>query len=138
IVIVSEDERNRCHQTWPISRGGWGTDGVWNDDFHHSARVAATGHAEAYYADYAGSPQELISAVRHGHLYQGQWNARQGPFRGCPSRDTPAPHYVHFLQNHDQVANSARGLPTHILGSPGPHRALTTLLPLAPQPPMLV
>ena len=27
---------------------------------------------------------------------------------GTPSRNIAAPHFVHFLQNHDQVANSAR------------------------------
>src|SRR4051794_17563854 len=137
IIIVSEDERNRCHQTWPTNRGGWGTDSVWNDDFHHSARVAATGHAEAYYGDYAGSPQELISAIRHGHLYQGQWNARQGMIRGCPSGGSAAPHFVQFLQNHDQVANSPTGMRTHALTTPGRHRALTTLLLLSPETPML-
>jgi maltooligosyltrehalose trehalohydrolase len=46
-------------------------------------------------------------------------------------------HFVHFLQNHDQVANSARGLRTHLLTSPGRHRALTALLLLGPQTPML-
>jgi maltooligosyltrehalose trehalohydrolase len=137
IIIFSEDERNRCQQVWPSREGGWGVDGLWNDDFHHACRVAATGHAEAYYSDYAGTPQELISAIRLGHLYQGQWNERQGLIRGCPSGKTPAPHFVHFLQNHDQVANSARGVRTHVLTSPGRHRALTTLLLLAPQTPML-
>ena len=47
------------------------------------------------------------------------------------------PHFVHFLQNHDQVANSARGLRTHSLTTAGRHRALTTLLLLGPQTPML-
>ncbi len=47
---------------------------VWADDFHHTARVAATGLREAYYGDYLGTPQELISALKRGWLYQGQWN----------------------------------------------------------------
>jgi maltooligosyltrehalose trehalohydrolase len=137
IVVFSEDERNRCQQTWPRDAGGGGVDGVWNDDFHHAARVAATGQNEAYYSDYTGSPQELISAIRLGHLYQGQWNARQGKARGCPVGKTAAAHFVHFLQNHDQVANSARGVRTHVLTTPGRHRALTALLMLGPQTPML-
>ena len=45
--------------------GGWGTDGLFNDDFHHACRVAATGNNEAYYRDFTGSPQELISAIRY-------------------------------------------------------------------------
>ena len=137
ILVFSEDERNRCQQVLPFNKGGWGTDGLWNDDFHHSCRVAATGQAEAYYSDYCGSPQELISAIRLGHLYQGQWNTRQGKNRGNPSLNTPAPHLVHFLQNHDQVANSASGARTHLLTTPGRHRALTALLLLGPQTPLL-
>jgi maltooligosyltrehalose trehalohydrolase len=137
IVIYAEDELNRCHQVRSVKDGGWGTDGILNDDFHHSARVAATGHGEAYYSDYAGTPQELISAIRHGHLYQGQWNPRQRRPRGKPSGNTSAYRFIHFLQNHDQVANSAHGLRTHALTTPGRHRALTTLLLLGPQTPML-
>lgn len=137
IVIISEDERNRCYQTLPPEAGGYGTDGVWNDDFHHSCRVAATGYREGYYEDYQGSPQELIALIRLGHLYQGQWNARQANYRGHPSRYVEAPHFVHCLQNHDQVANSASALRTHTMTSPGRHRALTTLLMLGPQTPML-
>ena len=137
IVVYSEDEMNRGEQVRPVNEGGWGTDGILNDDFHHSCRVAATGHAEAYYADYAGTPQELISAIRHGHLYQGQWVPRRARHRGRPSGDIAAEHFVHFLQNHDQVANSARGQRTHSLTTTGRHRALTALLLLAPQTPML-
>jgi maltooligosyltrehalose trehalohydrolase len=137
ILVFSEDERNRCFQVLPRGEGGYGTDGIWNDDFHHSCRVAATGNREAYYSDYLGTPQELLSAIRLGHLYQGQWNSRQGGHRGHPSRDIAAPHFVHFLQNHDQVANSASGLRTHTMTTPGRHRALTALLLLGPQTPML-
>jgi maltooligosyltrehalose trehalohydrolase len=137
ILILSEDEKNRCQQVLAPDDGGWGTDGLYNDDFHHSCRVAATGNNEAYYRDYSGSPQELISAIRFGHLYQGQWNVRQGRLRGYSTGRIPAAHFIHFLQNHDQVANSARGLRTHLLTSPGRHRALTALLLLGPQTPML-
>ena len=137
ILVYSEDETNRGHQVLPVEQGGWGTDGILNDDFHHSCRVAATGHAEAYYSDYAGTPQELVSTIRHCHLYQGQWNARQGKRRGRPSANVSAERFVHFLQNHDQVANSARGLRTHALTTSGRHRALTALLLLGPQTPML-
>jgi maltooligosyltrehalose trehalohydrolase len=79
----------------------------------------------------------LISAIRLGYLHQGQWNARQGKHRGSPSRNVAAAHFVHFLQNHDQVANSAHGLRTHALTTPGRQRALTALLLLSPQTPLL-
>jgi len=44
---------------------------------------------------------------------------------------------VNFIQNHDQIANSLRGLRLVQLTSPGRLRALTALLLLAPGTPML-
>ncbi|MGH7202048.1 MAG: DUF3459 domain-containing protein, partial [Planctomycetaceae bacterium] len=137
IVIYAEDDHQKVHQVQPVERGGYGLDGLWNDDFHHSARVAATGHAEFYYADFLGTPQELISAVKWGYLYQGQWNVRKQMFRGSPTWNLKAARFVNFLQNHDQVANSSHGDRLHRVTSPGRHRALTALLLLAPETPML-
>lgn len=137
IVIFAEDEHQKVQRITPAEQGGSGLDGVWNDDFHHSARVAGVGHAEFYYSDYAGTPQELISAIKWGYLYQGQWNARQNRFRGTPTLNQDAARFVTFLQNHDQVANSAHGRRLHELTSPGRFRALTTLLLLSPNTPLL-
>ncbi len=61
-----------------------GLDGLWNDDFHHSAMVAMTGRAEAYYCDTAGRPQEFISAAKYGYLFQGQHYSWQKKPRGTP------------------------------------------------------
>jgi maltooligosyltrehalose trehalohydrolase len=135
--IVAENEPQHMKLVQPPSEGGYGLDALWNDDFHHSAHVALTGHSEAYYSDYAGSPQELVSAVRHGFLYQGQWYSWQGKRRGTSSRGADPTVLVNYIQNHDQVANSARGLRGHLLSSPGKWRAITALLLLAPQTPML-
>jgi maltooligosyltrehalose trehalohydrolase len=44
---------------------------------------------------------------------------------------------VTFIQNHDQIANSGRGLRCHQLSSPGIYRAITALMLLAPGTPML-
>jgi maltooligosyltrehalose trehalohydrolase len=137
IVVFSESESQDARQVRDPEAGGFGLDGLLNDDFHHACRVAATGDRGGYYADFNGSPQELISSIRHGYLYQGQWNPRQAKVRGSNARGIAAPHFVHFLQNHDQVANSARSVRTHLLTTPGRHRALTTLLLLGPQTPML-
>src|SRR3954464_8284295 len=90
--------------------GGYGLDAVWNDDFHHSAMVALTGRAEAYYSDTRGEPQELVSAAKYGYLFQGQHYDWQRAPRGTPAWGLPPSAFVVFLQNHDQIANSARGL----------------------------
>jgi maltooligosyltrehalose trehalohydrolase len=110
---------------------------VWNDDFHHTAAVAMTGRREAYYTDYLGAPQEFISAAKYGFLYQGQWYKWQKQRRGAPTFGVPPAAFVTFLDNHDQVANSGRGLRCHELTSPGRYRAMTALLLLGPGTPML-
>jgi maltooligosyltrehalose trehalohydrolase len=137
VILVAENEPQDTRLVRPVEEGGQGLDALWNDDFHHSATVALTGRAEAYYSDYQGAPQELVSAVKYGYLYQGQGYRWQGRRRGKPTFGLPRPAFVTFIQNHDQVANSARGQRAHALASPGRWRALTALTLLGPGTPML-
>ena len=136
-LVIVENEFQDSRMLRPSDEGGYDLDAAWNDDFHHSARVAMTGHSEYYYGDYQGTPQELISATKWGYLYQGQWNRRQQRRRGSPSFGLNAEQFVNFLQNHDQVGNSAHGRRSHQLTSPGRHRAMTALCLLAPGTPLL-
>jgi maltooligosyltrehalose trehalohydrolase len=115
----------------------YGVDGMWNDDFHHTAVVALTSRTEAYFTDYCGSPQEFVSAAKHGFLYQGQRYKWQKQRRGTPALDLNPAAFVNFLENHDQVANSARGRRLWQRTSPGRFRAMTALLLLMPATPML-
>jgi maltooligosyltrehalose trehalohydrolase len=137
IITVAENEPQHTQLVRPLDKDGYGIDALWNDDFHHSARVALTGHNEAYYTDYLGTPQEFISAVKWGYLYQGQWYKWQKQRRGTPGLDLEPAKFVTYIQNHDQVANSVRGLRVSQLTSPGRLRAMTALLLLAPGTPML-
>jgi maltooligosyltrehalose trehalohydrolase len=136
-LMVAENEPQDGELARPAERGGYGMDALWNDDFHHSAMVALTGRSEAYYTDYRGSAQEFISAAKHGFLYQGQWYSWQNQRRGTPVLDLPPEAFITFIQNHDQIANSATGLRIHSQSSPGAYRAFTALLLLGPGTPML-
>ena len=135
--LVGENEPQDARLIRPAERGGHGIDALWNDDFHHSAIVAMTGRNEAYYTDYHGSPQEFISASKWGFLYQGQRYKWQKARRGTPTLDFEPPNFVNFLQNHDQIANSLSGRRIHTVTSAGRLRALTGLLLLGPNTPML-
>ena len=137
IIVIGENEPQETRLLRSPATGGYGLDALWNDDFHHSAMVALTGRAEAYYRDYRGSPQELVSAARHGFLFQGQVYADSGKRRGKPGLDLPPAAMVSFVQNHDQIANSGRGARFHQLTSPGRARAMTALMLLLPSTPML-
>ncbi len=137
IFLVNENEPQDSRLIRTISNGGMGLDASWNDDFHHTVRVALTGRRDAYYTDYHGTIQELISAVKWGYLYQGQFYSWQQQRRGTPSLDLPHAAYVHYIQNHDQIANFGNGERISHFASPALIRAITTMLLLAPQPPML-
>jgi maltooligosyltrehalose trehalohydrolase len=134
---VAENEAQEAHLARAPENGGYGMDALWNDDFHHSAIVALTGKREAYYSDTLGNPQEFLSAARWGYLFQGQRYAWQEARRGHAALDLGAGAFVSYLENHDQVANSARGARVHQLTSPGLMRAMTALSLLAPATPML-
>jgi maltooligosyltrehalose trehalohydrolase len=137
VLLVGENESQDVVNLKAPAEGGRGLDALWNDDFHHSAMVAATGHAEAYYSDTHGTPQEFISSAKYGYLYQGQYYHWQRHRRGTPTFGIAPPAFVVYLQNHDQVANSARGLRGHQMTSPARWRALTALTLLMPNTPML-
>src|SRR5205823_7074058 len=57
--------------------------------------------------------------------------------RGTPTFGFPQRAIINFIQNHDQIANSARGQRVHELTSPGLLKAITALTLLAPGTPML-
>jgi len=137
IFIVGENEPQDSTLVRSPEAGGYGFDAVWNDDFHHSARVALTGRHEAYLTDYRGSPQELISALKWGYLYQGQRYQWQSKVRGRPALDLDARQFVVYLQNHDQIANQVPGERIDRWTSPAELRAMTALMLLSPPTPML-
>jgi maltooligosyltrehalose trehalohydrolase len=137
VIVIGENEPQHTKLVRAPERGGYGLDALWNDDFHHSAMVALTGHNEAYYTDYRGTPQEFISAVKYGFLYQGQHYKWQEKRRGTASLDLPPVASISMIQNHDQIANSAHGTRCHALTDPGKYRAMTALMLLSLGTPML-
>jgi maltooligosyltrehalose trehalohydrolase len=137
VIVVAENEPQHARLVRRRTAGGFGVDALWNDDLHHTTIVAATGRSEAYYSDHAGAPQEFVSAAKWGYLLQGQRYRWQGKRRGTASLDIEPARFVAFLENHDQVANSAHGRRLHQLTTPGRYRALSALILLWPGTPML-
>lgn len=137
IIVIAENERQDTILARDPSTGGYGADGLWNDDYHHSAIVALTGDNDAYYSDHHGTAQELLSALKWGYLFQGQWYGWQRHRRGTPAFDVAPSAFVLYTENHDQIANSSSGRRTHQLTSPGRYRAIVALTLLAPGTPML-
>jgi maltooligosyltrehalose trehalohydrolase len=131
-LVIAESGLNDPKVVRDHGAGGWGCDGVWADDFHHSLRVLLTGEREGYYEDF-GSVAQLAKAWHRPHVHDGIYSAfRQRRF-GARADDVPPGRFVVFDQNHDQVGNRAFG---DRMPAPGrPLAAFCTLL--APFVPLL-
>jgi maltooligosyltrehalose trehalohydrolase len=137
VVLIAEDERNDVRLIRPGDDGGYGLDAVWADDFHHAVRVFLTGEREGYYANYAGSAEEIAQGIAGGFIYQGQTSPRTGKPRGTRVTDEPGSAFVFCTQNHDQVGNRPFGERLDHQIDAGRRAAATALLLFAPQTPML-
>ncbi|GAB4251195.1 MAG: malto-oligosyltrehalose trehalohydrolase [Thermoleophilia bacterium] len=137
VLVTLENEDQQAWFARKPERGGAGADGLWNDDFHHAAKVALSGAGDAYYTGFTGGPQELVSAARRGFLFQGQPSPHLGRRRGTPAGDLSPEQFIVYLDNHDQVANAGAGRRVHMLTDPGSLRALTAYLLLCPSTPLL-
>jgi maltooligosyltrehalose trehalohydrolase len=115
------------------------SDAQWNDDVHHCLHVILTGETHSYYADYREEPHALLArALAQGFAFQGEHSGHAGTARGRPSGSLPPTAFINFLQNHDQVGNRALGERiTRLVDEPAALRASSSILLLAPCPPMI-
>lgn len=137
IILIAENDWQDAKMVRPRKLGGDDLDGMWNDDFHHSAVVALTGRKQAYFQDYRGTPQDFISAAKYGFLYQGQALSWRKALRGRPTPGISPEAFVCFLENHDQIANTGPGERVRFETSAARYRAMTALLLLGPWTPLL-
>ena len=140
IHLTTEDDRNitRLHERDASGAPVLYT-AEWNDDFHHTAHVAATGESEGYYADYLDGPAEkLARALAEGYVFQGElshfWD--DAP-RGVPSAHLPPTAFVNFIQNHDQIGNRAFSERLADLAPARVVEVFTAILLLGPHIPLL-
>lgn len=136
--VIAEDERNEPRLVRPVSTGGFGLDGVWADDFHHILRVMLTGQRDGYFADFSGTAEELTETLNHGWLYRGQTRLSDGGPRGGDTDGLARPQFVYCISNHDQIGNRAFGERLEHTISAAAYRAVSALLCLVPETPLLV
>ena len=108
ITVIAESDLNDSRVIDQPSRGGYGLDGQWNDDFHHALRVVLTGEQKGYYQDFHGI-KDLVSAVRDGFAYQGRPSVHRRRRHGNSSQHCLPSQFVVFSQNHDEIGNRAVG-----------------------------
>lgn len=137
IVLIAEDHRNLAQMIRSHQQGGWGLDGVWADDFHHQLRRLLAGDHEGYYHDFTGSVDDLVTTIRQGWFYCGQYSDYLQETRGTDPTGLNPRSFVVCLQNHDQVGNRALGERLHHQIDLAAYRAASALLLCVPQTPLL-
>ncbi|KAA3511653.1 malto-oligosyltrehalose trehalohydrolase [Agrobacterium rosae] len=107
----------------------------WNDGFHHVVHRIVTGETSGIFDKFADTPfDQLRKIAAEGYVDAGEPTiSKHLP----PTASLPSTSFIHFLQNHDQVGNRALGDRLHTTIDDQLHRALTALLLLSPQIPLL-
>jgi maltooligosyltrehalose trehalohydrolase len=108
LVVIAESNLNDVRVINPPSKGGYGLDAQWNDDFHHCLHTLLTNERNGYYQDF-GEMSQLAKALREGFVYSGQYSSYRKRRHGSSSKHLPADKFVVFSQNHDQVGNRLKG-----------------------------
>ena len=106
--LIAESDVNDFRVVIPGKSGGYGIDGMWCDDFHHSLHTLLTAEDKGYYIDF-GKVEHLAKSIREGFVYSGGYSQFRKKNHGNSSKDILAKQMVVFSQNHDQIGNRMLG-----------------------------
>jgi maltooligosyltrehalose trehalohydrolase len=136
LVLIAESDLNDPRLVRSVTRGGYGLDAHWADDFHHAIHSFFTGERTGYYADFHGLA-DIARALACGYVYQGQYSEYRRRRHGRTPHGVSSDQIVVFAQNHDQIGNRARGERLSMLLNPPQLKAIAALILLTPFVPML-
>jgi maltooligosyltrehalose trehalohydrolase len=108
VHVIAESDLNDVRIIAPISKGGYGLDGQWSDDFHHALHSMLTKERNGYYEDF-GQLKDLAHAIRDGLVYSGQYSSHRRRRHGNSFKQCSPEQLVVCAQNHDQIGNRAQG-----------------------------
>lgn len=107
-VLIAESDLNDTKLIKDYSLGGFGLEGQWVDDFHHSLHTILTGEDAGYYADF-GKMEFLAKAFNQAFIYDGIYSPFRKKTVGNSPQDMSPSNFVICIQNHDQVGNRLLG-----------------------------
>jgi len=109
LVVIAESDLNDPRVVTPREAGGWGMDAQWSDDFHHALfTILQNEPAGGYYSDF-GDFSQLAKALEKSFVYDGIYSRYRNRVHGRPAGHVPQHRFLAYIQNHDQVGNSAAG-----------------------------
>jgi maltooligosyltrehalose trehalohydrolase len=107
-VLIAEFDLNNPRYIGTPSKGGYGMDGQWIDEFHHALHALVTGEVDGYYEDF-GKASHLGKSLQDSYVYTGEYSVHRKKNFGRAPTDTTYDQFVVFAQNHDQVGNRMLG-----------------------------
>ncbi len=136
--LIAESDLNDPRVVRPREAQGYGMDSQWSDDFHHAlfSLLYTKDKNVGYYRDF-GTINDLHKALKHAYVYDGQYSKFRRRRHGRLAEGLSAHHFVHFIQNHDQVGNRAKGERLHHLCGLDAAKVALGLVITAPYVPML-
>jgi maltooligosyltrehalose trehalohydrolase len=134
--LIGESDLNDTRVIDPPSRGGWGLDAQWSNDFHHALHALLTGNRKGYFDDF-GRVADLAKSLDVGFVLDGRYSRYRRKRHGVPSVGRPGRQFVIYVQNHDQVANASHGVRQGVLLNLPQQKLAAALLLCAPCVPLL-
>jgi maltooligosyltrehalose trehalohydrolase len=108
IYVIAESDLNDSRIISPLTKGGYGLDAQWSDDFHHCLHCLLTGESNGYYEDF-GQLSQLAEAYRQYFVYSGKYSPHRKRRHGNSAKSCLPSQFVICAQNHDQIGNRAKG-----------------------------
>jgi maltooligosyltrehalose trehalohydrolase len=135
-VLIAESDLNDVRLITPREQGGYGLDGQWCDDFHHSVHTLLTGETVGYYQDF-GQLEQLAKSYRESYVFSGQYSRYRARRYGNSAAGRSGSQFVVCIQNHDQIGNRMLGERLSQLTSFEGLKLAAAALLLAPMLPLL-
>lgn len=136
IHVIGETNQNDSRLIRPPEQGGYGLDGIWADDLHHSIHALLTGEDDGYYVDF-GRAEHLAKVFNDSLVYDGRYSRYRRARHGNRVDHIERERFVVCIQNHDQVGNRPSGDRLSTLVSDEQQRLAAALLLISPFTPML-
>ena len=135
-ALIIETSLNDPRMLRPTEAGGNGMDAQWNDDFHHTLRVALTHEHTGYYADYSGL-SDLAKSLKTAYVFDGTYSRNRNKLHGRSTDGLSGHRFFSYMQNHDQIGNRAKGDRINSVITPGQQQIGSALVLCSPFVPML-
>lgn len=106
--LIAESDLNDMRVLRSPELGGFGLDGQWCDEFHHTLHTLLTGENDGYYSEF-GTMKQLETAYKQGYVYDGIYSPHRKRNHGNSPQGFSSERFVVCIQNHDQVGNRFGG-----------------------------